>query len=305
MNEVPEEIQALVRDREQARGAGDFARADALRDRIREAGFEVTDADSGPVLAARDVVAEETSDRPSFSRAEDVPSLLHRPAAFGVSVQWVVEGWSEDVRRGIDAFDRRCPGWSVQHVLVDLAPDGPGAWPAHADVVRMTPGAGWAVARNAGLRRTSASVVVLVDGSIEPTGDVLSPLAEALADPGVGLTGPFGIVSDDLRDFRASEGPDVDAVEGYLIALRRELLERGLRFDEKFKFYRTADIELSFQVKAMGLRTTVTPVPVRKHEHRMWANTPEEERTRLSKRNFYRFLDRWRGRTDLLVSKGP
>jgi cysteinyl-tRNA synthetase len=304
VSEVPEAILALVGERERARQARDFARADELRDRIREAGFEVTDADSGPVLAARDDAADETPDR-VFSLAEDVPSLLDRPAAFGVSVQWVVEGWSEDVRRGIDAFDRRCPGWSVQHVVVDLAPDAPGGWPAHVDAVRMIPPVGWAVARNAGLRRTSAPVVVLVDGSIEPTGDVLSPLVEALADPGVGLTGPFGLVSDDLRDFRASGGPEVDAVEGYLIALRRELLERGLRFDEKFKFYRTADIELSFQVKAMGLRTTVTPVAVRKHEHRMWANTPEEERARLSKRNFYRFLDRWRGRTDLLVSNAP
>jgi hypothetical protein len=34
----------------------------------------------------------------------------------------------------------------------------------------------------------------------------------------------------------------------------------------------------------------------------MWSNTPEDERERLSKRNFYRFLDRWRGRTDLTVA---
>jgi hypothetical protein len=32
-------------------------------------------------------------------------------------------------------------------------------------------------------------------------------------------------------------------------------------------------------------------------------NTPVEERVRLSKRNYYRFLDRWRGRTDLLVTR--
>jgi hypothetical protein len=40
---------------------------------------------------------------------------------------------------------------------------------------------------------------------------------------------------------------------------------------------------------------------VRKHEHRMWAATSLEDRDRLSKRNFYRFLERFRGRTDLLV----
>src|SRR5205823_4543738 len=106
------------------------------------------------------------------------------------------------------------------------------------------------------------------------------------------------------REFRQAPGPDVDAIEGYLIAFRRDLLAREVRFDEKFRFYRTADIELSFQIKALGLRAVVTDVPVTKHEHRMWSTTPEDRRTQLSKRNFYRFLDRWRGRTDLLVGGG-
>src|SRR5439155_3510398 len=143
------------------------------------------------------------------------------------------------------------------------------------------PDVGWAAARNAGLRRAASDVVVVVDGSIEFTGEGLRRLADALRDPTVGVTGPFGLVSDDLREFRESGGPDVDAVEGYVMAFRRELLERGLRFDEKFKFYRTADIELSFQIKAMGLRATVTPIGVRRHEHRLWAGTPEDERNRL------------------------
>jgi GT2 family glycosyltransferase len=116
----------------------------------------------------------------------------------------------------------------------------------------------------------------------------------------VGVVGRFW---ETVLGWPLEVGPDVDAVEGYLMAFRRELVEEGLRFDEKFKFYRTADIDVCFQVKARGLRATVTPLPVSRHEHRMWANTPEEERARLSKRNFYRFLDRWRGRTDLLVSR--
>jgi hypothetical protein len=33
----------------------------------------------------------------------------------------------------------------------------------------------------------------------------------------------------------------------------------------------------------------------------MWASTPPSERERLSKRNYYRFLERFRGRVDLLV----
>src|SRR5207249_1710620 len=107
-------------------------------------------------------------------------------------------------------------------------------------------------------RRAAGRIIVLVDGSIEAVGDVLSPLSAALDDPTVGVTGPFGLVSEDLREFRESEGQEVDAVEGYIMGFRRELVEGdlGLRFDEKFRFYRSADIELSFQIKAMGLRAT-------------------------------------------------
>jgi cysteinyl-tRNA synthetase len=143
--------------------------------------------------------------------------------------------------------------------------------------------------------------VVLADGSIEATADALGPLVAALEDPSVGLTGPFGLVTRDLRQFEPSQGLDVDALEGYLIAFRRELLVRGVAFDPAFSFYRNADLDFSFQVKALGLRVTVTPVPVVRHEHRVWNATPPEERERLSRRNFGRFLRRWRDRWDLLV----
>jgi cysteinyl-tRNA synthetase len=142
-----------------------------------------------------------------------------------------------------------------------------------------------------------------VDGSIEPEGDVLTPLAAALDDPGVGVAGPFGIVTDDLREFRASDGPEVDAVEGYCMAFRRDVLVEAGGFDRGFRFYRVADIELSFRIRDRGLRAMVVHVPIRRHEHRMWSSTPEAERDRLSRRNFYRFLDRFRDRFDLCVTQ--
>jgi len=217
-------------------------------------------------------------------------------------VEWVVQGWPEDVVRGIQSFARSTSKRSLHHVVVDLT-QAEVNWPEEAEVLHLAPDVGWASARNAGLRRSAGRVVILVDGSVEATGDVVEPLLEVLEDPRVGIAGTFGIVTDDLHEFHRSEGPEVDAIEGYVMALRRELVEGGLRFDEGFKFYRNADIELSFQIKAMGLRAIVTPTEVVRHEHRMWTNTSEAERTRLSKRNFYRFLDKWRGRTDLLVSR--
>jgi cysteinyl-tRNA synthetase len=235
------------------------------------------------------------------SRTSEASAPLTLAPTHGFSVQWVAQGWPEDIERGIESFRRFQGERRVQHVVVD-ATGLNRPWPPDADVITIDPALGWAAARNAALLRSAGAIVILVDGSVEATGDVFGLLEEALTNATIGVCGPFGIVSDDLREFHESEGPDVDAIEGYLMAFRRELAERGMRFDEKYRFYRTADIELSFQVKAMGLRAEVTPIPVRRHEHRMWATTPEDERQKLSKRNFYRFLDKWRTRTDLLVS---
>jgi cysteinyl-tRNA synthetase len=139
----------------------------------------------------------------------------------------------------------------------------------------------------------------VADSSVEPVGDVLTPLERALSDPRVGVAGPVGAVTSDLAQFHPSDGPEVDAIEGYLMAFRRDVVARAGLFDERFRFYRAADLELSFRIRDLGFVAMVVPVPIERHEHRAWAHTPDAERERLSKRNYDRFLDRWRGRLDL------
>jgi cysteinyl-tRNA synthetase len=50
---VPEQVQYWVDAREAARAGRDFARADELREQIRQAGFEVRDGSGGPVIVHR------------------------------------------------------------------------------------------------------------------------------------------------------------------------------------------------------------------------------------------------------------
>ena len=295
MNEIPLEIRHLAEQRERARRGRDFTEADSLRERIRDEGFDVADTAGGPRIFRTSEAADHDDGGESdpIVRPDQIIRLLDDPPGFDASVHWIVEGWPGDVVRGIESFRRVEEGRrSVQHVVVDTTGGDRSVWPPGVDVVRLAGRTGWAAGRNAGFLRAAGEIVVIVDGSIEAAGDVLGPLSRALDDPTVGLTGPFGLVTEDLRQFRPAPGPECDAVEGYLMAVRRSLLQEGLRFDQKFRFYRIADIELSFQIKAKGLRVTITSVPVNKHEHRMWANTPEDRRAQLSKRNFYRFLDR-------------
>jgi len=112
-----------------------------------------------------------------------------------------------------------------------------------------------------------------------------------------------GVNTENLRDFEDAPGPEVDAVEGYLMAFQREhAREMGL-LDEKFRFYRHLDLDYSFAFRAAGHRNRIIrDLPVRRHAHTDWERTPPEERERMSKRNFYRFLKKHGDRTDLLLA---
>jgi GT2 family glycosyltransferase len=304
MSDVPEEVRALAAERSEARAAKDFARADALRDRIAEAGFRVIDGPEGPTL---EPLAPAEPGPTRRLRGAEVASILDEPPTCDVSIHWLVEGWPEDVVRALDGFRANQGPRTVQYVVADVTETDAGAYGHDVEVLPLEPGTGWGAARNAGLRRSRGRIVLVMDGSVEPTGDVFGPLESALADEAVGVCGPFGIVTRDLRSFEESRGVGedrrVDAIEGYLMAFRRDALRDAGLFDEKFRWYRTADIECSFRVRDRGLRAVVVDVPVVKHEHRMWHHTEPAERDRLSKRNYYRFLERFRGRTDLIVSR--
>jgi cysteinyl-tRNA synthetase len=301
MPEAPGDVVRLAEERAAARSAKDFAAADALRDRIAEAGWSVVDEPDGFRLEPDSAAPAEIH----RERPQDIVSVLEEAPDVDVSVHWVNEGWPEDIERALAGFRANESDRSVQYVVADVTERHPTDWDDAVEVVWLEEGTGWAAARNAGLKRTRGRTILLVDGSVEPTGDVFGPLESALDDPVVGVCGPFGIVTHDLRQFDEAASGDVDAIEGYLMALRRETVLAAGLFDEKFRWYRTADIEYSFRVRDLDRRATVVDVPVTKHEHRMWFETPPKQRASWSKKNFYRFLDRFRDRWDLLVDPLP
>jgi cysteinyl-tRNA synthetase len=144
---------------------------------------------------------------------------------------------------------------------------------------------------------------------VEPAGDVVAPLVAALDDATVAVFGGWGIVSTDLRKFEDAPAGDVDAIEGYLQAFRRaDFIERG-PLDERFRFYRNLDIWWSLVLRDGGedddeprRAVSLEGLPLERHEHRGWTSLPDEERDRQSKRNFYRIIDRFGSRRDLLVA---
>ena len=110
------------------------------------------------------------------------------------------------------------------------------------EVVRTSARLGWGAAWNIGLRRACGDVVILMDTSVEPTGDIVTPLAAALAAGTSRSTGAFGLRSADLRRFEEVSAGEAAAIEGYLLAFRRADASAAGPLDEGFRFYRNLDI---------------------------------------------------------------
>jgi GT2 family glycosyltransferase len=297
VSDVPPDVERLLSERDAARAAKDFARADALRDEILALGYEVRDAPSGATVEPR----------ATFQRVDPsaIESVLDKPALLGFSIHLLYEAHRADVERFLAGFETHNAGEDVEVVIVDNASDD-AEWleslaSERVRVIHLDRELGYASARNAGLKASRGRIVVLADLSVEPAGDILSPLARAFEEDSVGVAGPWGIVSDDMREFNESSGPDVDAIEGYFLATRRELLAKGL-LHEKFRWYRHADIDLSFQLRALGMRAVIVPIPAVKHTHRGWTSVDEAERTKRSKRNWSIFFDRWKHDQRMLLS---
>jgi cysteinyl-tRNA synthetase len=232
--------------------------------------------------------------------------LLGAPDEYDASFLAIFDGWVPDVHRLHASLALHLGRRDWQLVVVDLPGDDE-ASEAIAALDRVThlplrEPMGWAAARNLGLRQAAGRIVCVVDTSVELTGDPLEDVDTHLIDPSIGLVGRWGVSTRNGYDFEESTGPDVDGVEGYFMAMRRADLSRTGLFDAKFRWYRNADIDFSFRVRDAGLRTIVDPsLPLERHEHRMWANTPDAERDEMSRKNFFRFRDHWGGRPDLFV----
>ena len=222
----------------------------------------------------------------------------------------IVHGWQPDAERWLLSVFTHCKA-DFEAVVVDNSGDAriAGGLKNRAAerlrVITLDPPLGFGAAVNAGIEAATGQVVVLFDPGVELTGDAVLPLIDALADPTVVVAGPFGLRGKGtLKEFDSSPGPEVDAIEGYCLAFRRaDALAVG-GFDPRFRFYRMADVEFSFRLRDRGGRAlALAGLPLVKHEHRLWESTEPNERGRLSKRNMYRFLDRWRDREDLLVGQ--
>jgi len=317
----PAEVVAFADARAIARAERDWARADALRARIDAAGWKVEDAGFSYALLPATPLDVIDGDEQRYGSAARVPSVLGETPTARFTVVLPADSWPDDVTRALAGLRSHAP--TGTHVVVvenaasseqalrlrDGAPDVAQVGDEPVEVVRTSVRLGHAAALNVGMRRARGSIVILADTSVEVTGDALTPLADALADPSIAVAGGFGTASPDMRRFVDADGPDVDAIDGSWLAFRRDDFPRLGPLDEKFVFYRSLDTWWSLVLRAGSdpdvepRRAVRIPLPLERHAHRGSSSRPGDERERMGRRNFYRVLDRVRDRPDLLASR--
>jgi cysteinyl-tRNA synthetase len=318
LSSLPTEIAALVQERDDLRSRGDYAQADHIRRDLEASGYMVNDTAQGSIVLPRRLEDEFAV----LSSSTDAPDNTQLPDLFEFSVNLLAHNSRDDLERCIQSICRHNADRSIELVIIDngstdetlayleqLARHGElvGTNGQHIglQVLFVDHNMGFAAGRNATMRASRGHYIVLMDTSIEVEGDIWEPLAMTLADRNMGVVGSYGLVTDDLREFREAAGPDVDAIEGYLMAFRRKLLPEVGWIDERFRFYRLMDIYFSFFFKTSGYRVLATPLVaerIQKHPHREWFSLNEEERATKSKKNYDIFRDRWHHGESLLVA---
>ncbi|HXL36586.1 MAG TPA: glycosyltransferase [Ktedonobacteraceae bacterium] len=305
---IPADILALSHERDELRKRGKYDRADALKRQIEEAGYSIKDNPHGAHLI---VLPSVEVDGVVYRTVRQVPSLLDEVDRCEFSVHILANTNFEETKRCVESVMRCMGTHEVELLLVNNKSLGElDSWfrelqqhDSRLHLLSTSRPLGVAEARNVSIKQSRGKYIVLLDTSVELVGDVFTPIEQILADPSVGITGFRGLSSEDLHHFEESTDAEVEVIDELCMAFQRTLLKKIGLFDESYRFAYYMAIDFNFAVRNSGVRAVVTPnLPIKSYPPFQDATLSDAERTRLKKRNFYRFLDKWGGREDLLLN---
>ena len=314
VNAVDGDIIASLRERESLRDLRTWETADKMRAQLSANGYVVEDAPEGSRARPKTHMERRLERWDSVSSSREVPSRLDEASEYDFTFILNAYGYPEDVRRCVGSMITHSEGHSAEIVVVDSgSTDGTGEMLEemrrqhdNLRVIHCDHVIGDAASKNIGIKQSLGRHIIIVDGSAEIVGDILSSVADRLSDPSVGIFGPYGLTTDDMQHFHeeVDEG-EADAMQAYCMSFRREAVNTVGLMREVFRFYRNLDIDYCFQFKDKGYRVLAdSSLPIVRHEHRQWTELDDNQRDELSRKNFGRFLKRWGNRPDLLITAG-
>jgi Glycosyl transferase family 2 len=304
---IPADILALSHERDELRKRGKYDRADALKRQIEEAGYSIKDNPHGAHLI---VLPSVGVDGVVYRTARQVPSLLDEVDRYEFSVNILANTNIEETKRCVESV-MRCMGIHEVEILLlnNRSSEELDDWfrelqrnDSRLHLLSTSRPLGEAQARNVSMKQSQGKYILLLASSIELLGDVFTPIVQILADNSIGITGFRGLRTEDLHHFEESKDLEVEVVDELCMAFQRKLLKKVGFFDESYRFPYYMAFDFNFAVRDSGVRAVVAAnLPIRSYPPLQDATLSDAERTRLKKRNFYRFLDKWGDRDDLLL----
>ncbi len=312
--EIPEEILNICDDRSTLRSQKQFQKSDVMRKNLESSGYVVQDLMASTILRKKSLCEIRDERWPTISSSSQLKFTQLNTYKFDFTIGVLVNSHPEDAQRcilsvnefssphkvEILALDNGCAE-TTGELLENLSKKIPSLKILHADH-----SLGDGAAKNILIKKSSGKHFVLLDTSVEITGEFLSKIQQILSDVSIGIAGFAGLRTPDLMHFHDGDGEsgEMDAMQGYCFAFRRhDVSDVGL-MRESFRFYRNLDIDYSFQFKDKGYKIYAdNHLPMLLHEHRGWTSLAETDRDELSRKNYGRFLKKWRNRSDLLISE--
>jgi len=289
---VPDSIRQLAQERLDARAARDFAKADALRQEILQAGYEVLDVADGfdfrvkaPYITypfPRDIRPIDTGD--------------------GVSIAMIIDSFTDDAVETVKSI-KKYSSCGIVLLCIGDAGNLVDEMDDHTYLIALNPGASWGEAANALLNKINSKYVILMDPSTRFTGDAIAPVLAELERgefAAVGWRGGLVNIDDEWRSVDDKGDGEVDVLFSYFMGLNREYVLEAGGFNARAIYYRNADIEFSLKLRHSGGRLLQMELPLEQGRHHGYHDADPEYREVQSKKNYDRILERFRGKSAIL-----
>jgi len=289
---VPDSIRQLAQERLDARAARDFAKADALRQEILQAGFEVLDVADGFDFRIKEPYI-------TYPFPRDIRSI---DTSEGVSVAMIIDGFTDDAVETVKSIKSHA---KCGIVLLCIGDAGKlvDEMDEHTYLIALNDGASWGEAANALLNKINSKYVILMDPSTRFTGDAITPVLAELEKgeyAAVGWRGGLINIDDEWRSVDDKGNGEVDVLFSYFMGLNRAYVLEAGGFNARAIYYRNADIEFSLKLRHAGGRLLQMELPLEQGRHHGYHDADPEYREVQSKKNYDRILERFRGKSAIL-----
>ena len=312
---VPQAILDAAHARSTARAERRWEDADRLRAEIEAGGWRVIDSGVNFRLELAGLPDIEADGGIRYGSSGAVPSRADEPASSRSTIVLIASDAPDHAETVLEALMATRHEDDQIVVVIDgpeprldgLADRLAGRGEIVATVTRLGAGA----ALNIALRRATGAIVVILGPGVEPTGDIVAPLFQALEDSNVAVAGRRGQRTSDLRTaVPVTLDGNATTISADVMAFRRADGLAAMPVDEAFVSRRHLDTWWSLTLRSddgpNGSRparraVVVGDLPVRDLHDRADVAPADPEEMRRERRNSYRVLREFRDRDDLLA----